>query len=114
MGLESTMSSATIPFVAMGDFNSAPSFAKGYQTSKSNENAVDIRGRLHLLPPRIHELGREDEREVKVCLLGVADLLPRRPQTSRPNCCPAEAGANCGSAPLFGVGLVKQPTGLDT
>jgi len=36
------VSEHTTPLVAMGDFNSAPSFAKGHQTSKSNENAVDI------------------------------------------------------------------------
>jgi len=30
------------PIVVMGDFNSAPSFARGHQTSTSGENAMDI------------------------------------------------------------------------
>lgn len=47
--IKELVSKSEIPFVAMGDFNSAPSFAQGHLKSSLNENAMDILTNSELL-----------------------------------------------------------------
>ncbi len=39
--IDDIVAKAELPVVAMGDFNSAPGFAKGHRCSSDNENAID-------------------------------------------------------------------------